>query len=222
MRNWVLGGLAAGSLLVMLLTIAAVDDMWSAGGVVGVLTLLTMSLMFGGLPGLAIGALIGALRKRAATRFQPAFPQSAPFHQQPPVPQFPTPSPPMGVPATHAGPTDRWGAMVGRCELSVRRVAAAAATVPPSPGAEWLNRIVGQFTAELNDVRRIADLGRALEATAQDHPVSQRLAAAVKDFTAFEDEAGRVALRLVEQPDLASARVHLEMLEQQVPNLAQG
>ncbi|AXX33998.1 hypothetical protein APASM_6633 [Actinosynnema pretiosum subsp. pretiosum] len=101
----------------------------------------------------------------------------------------------------------------------MQRVAAAAATVPRSAGAEWLNRIVHQFAAELNDVRRIADLGRALEASAQDHPVSQRLAAAVKDFTAFEDEAGRVALKLVQQPDLASARVHLEMLEQQVPNL---
>ncbi|QUF02261.1 hypothetical protein KCV87_22550 [Actinosynnema pretiosum subsp. pretiosum] len=218
MRNWVLGGLAAGS-LVMLLFYA---------GVIGLsgffVPLVFMSVLTGGVPGALVGLTIGTVRRRDSVTRLPPHPQwPAPgaqrFPQPPPLMTPPLMTPPVAPPPARAASMDRWGAMVGRCELSVQRVAAAAATVPRSAGAEWLNRIVHQFAAELNDVRRIADLGRALEASAQDHPVSQRLAAAVKDFTAFEDEAGRVALKLVQQPDLASARVHLEMLEQQVPNL---
>ncbi|ATE57528.1 hypothetical protein CNX65_32955 [Actinosynnema pretiosum] len=218
-----LGGLAGGTLL-MLLLFGGVG----ITGVSGLIAALIVSGVVGGLPGAVIGLSIGAVRRRDSVTRLPPHPQwPAPgaqrFPQPPPpvVPPLMTP-PPVAPPPARAASMDRWGAMVGRCELSVQRVAAAAATVPRSAGAEWLNRIVHQFAAELNDVRRIADLGRALEATAQDHPVSVRLAAAVKDFTAFEDEAGRVALKLVQQPDLASARVHLEMLEQQVPNLTLG
>ncbi|WP_157767942.1 hypothetical protein [Actinosynnema pretiosum] len=223
MSRWVLGGLAGGTLL-MLLLFGGVG----ITGVSGLIAALIVSGVVGGLPGAVIGLSIGAVRRRDSVTRLPPHPQwPAPgaqrFPQPPPpvVPPLMTP-PPVAPPPARAASMDRWGAMVGRCELSVQRVAAAAATVPRSAGAEWLNRIVHQFAAELNDVRRIADLGRALEATAQDHPVSVRLAAAVKDFTAFEDEAGRVALKLVQQPDLASARVHLEMLEQQVPNLTLG
>ncbi len=219
-----LGGLAGGTLL-MLLLFGGVG----ITGVSGLIAALIVSGVVGGLPGAVIGLSIGAVRRRDSVTRLPPHPQwPAPgaqrFPQPPPpvVPPLMTPPPVAPPPPARAASMDRWGAMVGRCELSVQRVAAAAATVPRSAGAEWLNRIVHQFAAELNDVRRIADLGRALEATAQDHPVSVRLAAAVKDFTAFEDEAGRVALKLVQQPDLASARVHLEMLEQQVPNLTLG
>lgn len=148
----------------------------------------------GGVPGVLVGVLVGAARRRRQ-------------------PVLPPPPPPPPVPVN-----DRWSAMVSRCELSVRRVAAAVATVPPSPGREWLERIAAQFGGELADVRRIADLGRALGAD-QNHPVAQRMSAAVRDFTAFEDEVGRVVLQMFSQPSLEKVRVHLEVLEQQLPHL---
>lgn len=150
----------------------------------------------GGIPGTLIGLMVGAIRRR------PALPPP------PPMPPLPPPN-------------DRWTAMVGRCELAVRRVHAAVGTVPASPARDWLERIAGQFGGELSDVRRIADLGRALGAD-QNHPVAQRMAAAVRDFTSFEDEVGRVALQLFDQTPLDAVRTHLEVLEQQLPHLGNG
>ncbi|ONI82498.1 hypothetical protein ALI22I_41290 [Saccharothrix sp. ALI-22-I] len=157
-------------------------------------------VVMGGIPGTLIGLVVGAVRRRP----QPVLP--------PPPPPPLAPPPPMH---------DRWAAMVGRCELAVRRVGAAVATVPPSPARDWLERIAGQFGGELSDVRRIADLARALGAD-HDHPVTQRLTAAVRDFTSFEDEVGRVALQLLNQASLDKVRTHLEVLEQQLPHLGNG
>ncbi|MFJ6670957.1 hypothetical protein ACIQMJ_07590 [Actinosynnema sp. NPDC091369] len=165
-----------------------------ASGIVGV--------VFGGVPGTIVGAVVGAVRRRRLAMVLP-----------PPPPMFPPPPPPPV--------NDRWSAMVGRCELAVRRVHAAVATVPPSPAREWLERIAGRFAAELADVRRIADLGRALDANHQ-HPVTDRLNAAVRDFTSFEDEVGRAALRLLNQSSLDAVRTDLEVLEQQLPHLGNG
>ncbi|PSL54879.1 hypothetical protein B0I31_106399 [Saccharothrix carnea] len=172
------------------------DTMWAAAfvasGIVGV--------VMGGIPGTLIGLVVGAVRRRR--------PAIAP----PPMPMpFPPPLPPPPL-------NDRWSAMVGRCELAVRRVHAAVATVPASPAREWLERIAARFAAELPDVRRLADLGRALDADHQ-HPVTDRLSAAVRDFTSFEDEVGRAALRLLNQTTLDAVRTDLEVLEQQLPHL---
>ncbi|MGW4109371.1 hypothetical protein ACWEFJ_00660 [Actinosynnema sp. NPDC004786] len=164
-----------------------------ASGMVGVMT--------GGVPGTFVGLVVGAVRRRSR---RPVLPPAAG-----PLPPLPPPPPPQN---------DRWAAMVARCELSVRRVRAAVATVPPSPAREWLERIAAQFEGELPDVRRVADLGRALGAE-QAHPVTERLNAAVRDFTSFEDEVGRVALRLLDQTSLDAVRTHLEVLEQQLPHL---
>ncbi|MGM1065175.1 hypothetical protein [Saccharothrix sp. Mg75] len=166
---------------------------------------LMLGTLIGGVPGTLLGLVVGAARRPRH--------QVHPPLAHPPLP--PLPPPPRLAPPP---PNDRWSAMVARCELAVSRVNAAVATVPLSPAREWFQRIAAQFGAELGDVRRIADLGRALGA-GQDHPVSQRLAAAVHDFTAFEDEVGRVALRMFTQPSLDNARVHLEVLEQQLPHL---
>lgn len=163
-----------------------------ASGMVGV--------MMGGVPGTFVGLVVGAVRRRSRHPVLPPPPAMPPLLPPPP-------------PAN-----DRWGAMVARCELSVRRVRAAVATVPPSPAREWLERIAAQFEGELPDVRRVADLGRALGAE-QAHPVTERLNAAVRDFTSFEDEVGRVALRLLDQTSLDAVRTHLEVLEQQLPHL---
>ncbi|MER5265908.1 hypothetical protein ABTZ99_27870 [Actinosynnema sp. NPDC002837] len=164
-----------------------------ASGIVGV--------VLGGVPGTVVGVVVGAIRRRS----------------RPPV-QLPPPPPPLPVPTPV---NDRWSAMVGRCELAVQRVGAAVATVPASPARAWLERIAAQFAAELPDVRRIADLGRALAAD-QSHPVTDRLTAAVHDFTSFEDEVGRVALRLLDQTSLDAVRTHLEVLEQQLPHMGNG
>ncbi|MCE6995910.1 hypothetical protein LZG04_14025 [Saccharothrix sp. S26] len=163
-----------------------------ASGIVGV--------VMGGVPGTLVGLLVGAVRRRR--------PALAP----PPPPPLPLAVPP--PPPQH----DRWSAMTGRCELAVRRVHAAVATVPPSPARDWLARIAARFAAELPDVRRLSDLGRALDAD-QNHPVTERLNAAVRDFTSFEDEVGRAALRLLNQTSLDAVRTDLEVLEQQLPHL---
>ncbi|WP_158845108.1 hypothetical protein [Saccharothrix deserti] len=157
-------------------------------------------VVMGGVPGTLVGLVVGAVRRR-----------------RPVLPPLPPPPPPPPAPPVN----DRWAAMVGRCELAVRRVRAAVDTVPPSPAREWLERIAAQFDGELPNVRRIADLGRALGAD-QNHPVARRMAAAVRDFTSFEDEVGRVALQLLNQTSLDAVRAHLEVLEQQLPNLGNG
>ncbi|WP_447004586.1 hypothetical protein ACRAKI_34170 [Saccharothrix isguenensis] len=175
------------------------DQLWAASfiaaGMVGA--------MVGGIPASLIGLVVGAVRRRS----RPALP--------PPLPHLPPPPPP--PPPVN----DRWSAMVGRCELAVRRAHAAVAAVPASPAREWLERIAGQFGGELSAVRRIADLGRALGAD-QNHPVSRRMSATVRDFTSFEDEVGRVALQMLDQTSLDAVRSHLEVLEQQLPHLGNG
>jgi hypothetical protein len=98
-------------------------------------------------------------------------------------------------------------------------VAAAVATVPPSPAKDWMNRIAAQFEQELEDVRGIASLARALGAVDENHPASQRLLVAARDFAAFESEVGRVALKMFDRPELDRARTDLEFLEQQLPSL---
>ena len=168
------------------------DTMWAASFIASGM----VGVVMGGIPGTLVGLLVGATRRR-------------PRRQLPPPP----PPPPQV--------NDRWSAMVGRCELSVHRVTAAVSTVPASPARAWLERIAAQFAAELPDVRRIADLGRALGAE-QAHPVTNRLNTAVRDFTSFEDEVGRVALQLLNPTSLDSVRTHLEVLEQQLPHLGNG
>ncbi|WP_153278812.1 hypothetical protein [Saccharothrix syringae] len=194
-----LWGLLLGTTLMtalFLVGFAAPGDREGAQVVAGFIAATIMGTLFGGIPGTLIGVVVGAVRRRP-----------------PPVLPPPMPPPPVVL-------NDRWSAMVARCELSVRRVAAAVATVPASPAREWLERIAEQFGRELPDVRRIADLARALEAD-RAHPVGDRLAAAVRDFTAFEEQVGRVALQMFDQPSLERARVHLEVLEQQLPNLGE-
>ncbi|GAB2995596.1 hypothetical protein [Saccharothrix stipae] len=172
---------------------SSADDEPGPSVVVSLIASGMLGAVMGGVPGSLVGLVVGAVRRRN----RPVLP--------------PPPPPPPSV-------NDRWSAMVGRCELAVRRVYAAVATVPTSPARDWLERIAAQFAGELGDVRRIADLGRALGAD-QHHPVTERLNVAVRDFTAFEDEVGRVALQLLDQTSLDAVRAHLEVLEQQLPHL---
>ncbi|MFI9007125.1 hypothetical protein ACIGNX_07845 [Actinosynnema sp. NPDC053489] len=185
------------ALIMVGIALPASPDKPEASVVVSLMASGVVGVVLGGVPGTFVGLVVGAVRRR-----RPALP--------PPPPPLPPPP-----------PNDRWTAMVGRCELAVHRVSAAVATVPASPAREWLERIAAQFAAELPDVRRMADLGRALGAE-QHHPVTARLSAAVRDFTSFEDEVGRVALRLLDPTSLDGVRTHLEVLEQQLPHLREG
>ncbi|MBB5806298.1 hypothetical protein F4560_006066 [Saccharothrix ecbatanensis] len=192
-------GTALMTVLLMVGLVSSTND-GSAASWVGTLIASGMvGVVMGGIPGTLVGVVVGAVRRRS----RPALPLFVP-----PPPPLPPPPP----------PNDRWAAMVGRCELAVRRAHAAVATVPASPARDWLERIAGQFGGELTAVRRIADLARALGAD-QNHPASQRLSAAVRDFTSFEDEVGRVALQMLDQTSLDAVRSHLEVLEQQLPHL---
>ncbi|MET9228435.1 hypothetical protein [Lentzea sp. NPDC003310] len=156
-----------------------------------------VSLLFGGIPGAVLGTIVGAIRSSV----------------QKPRPQ------PMPLPYPQQ-PFDMWSDLVERCAASTRRVAAAVQTVPNSAAKEWLQRISGQLAAELDDVRGIAQLGRALGAVDQQHPVYQRLLQATHDFHAFENEVARVALQMFDHPELDEARTHLEFLEKQLPQLS--
>lgn len=182
----------------------SVPDQDPAPFVVSLLALLMFAVVFGGIPGAIVGTGIGFLR-RALDRPYRVMQAQVPPPLRPPYPQQ---------------PYDMWSELVERCAGSTRRVAAAVQTVPNSPAKDWLQRISHQFLRELDDVRGIAQLGRALGAVDRQHPVYQRLLKAAHDFRQFENEVGRVALQMFDHPELDEARTHLEMLERQLPQLA--
>lgn len=203
MAKSVLGGLLIGAAaafavfmaLAVLGTASENDNIFISG-----IAALILAIPIGGAPGLLVGLLVGAVRNSGQKRLPPP----------PPPPR------PLYVPAT---PADQWSAVVVRCEESVRRVIAVVDTVPASPAKDWMVRIAAQFQTELEDVRGIARLARAMGAVDDNHPASQRLFAAARDFAAFETEVGRVALKMFDRPELDRARTDLEFLEQQLPSL---
>ncbi|MGW6449571.1 hypothetical protein [Lentzea sp. NPDC055074] len=166
---------------------------------VTIVAILAIAFMFGGIPGAVVGTGVGFLR-RSVQR-----PRQQPVPMHPPIPRQ---------------PFDMWSDLVERCAESTRRVAAAVQTVPNSAAKDWLQRISEQLTGELDDVRGIAQLGRALGAVDRQHPVYQRLLRATHDFHQFENEVGRVALQMFDHPELDEARTHLEVLEKQLPQLS--
>lgn len=198
----VLGGLAIGSAAVFLLfgLVMLADGGPYNNPAANFFMLLFMSAFFGGGPGTLVGLLVGTVRNSSQKRLPPPLPPPRPLY----------------VPST---PADQWSAVVARCEESVRRVVAVVDTVPASPAKDWMVRIAAQFQTELEDVRGIARLARAMGATDENHPASQRLFAAARDFATFETEVGRVALKMFDRPELDRARTDLEFLEQQLPSL---
>jgi hypothetical protein len=203
MGRSVLAGLAIGIAVMFALFSIMLFTASPDGGSVAasLIASLFVAIPTGGIPGTLLGLLVGAIRK-SNQRVLP-----------PPPPVYPRP---LYVPTT---PSDQWSSVVARCEESVRRVVAVVDTVPASPAKEWMSRIAGQFEAELEDVRGIARLARAMGAVEENHPASQRLFAAARDFAAFETEVGRVALKMFDRPELDRARTDLEFLEQQLPSL---
>ncbi|HWO68020.1 MAG TPA: hypothetical protein VNO31_49095 [Umezawaea sp.] len=203
MGRSVLAGLAIGiAVMFTLFTLLLLTPSSYSGGVAAsLLASLFVAIPVGGIPGTLLGLLVGSIRKSNRR----ALPPPPPVHPRP-----------LYVPTT---PSDQWSSVVARCEESVRRVVAVVDTVPASPAKEWMTRIAGQFEAELEDVRGIARLARAMGAVDENHPASQRLFAAARDFAAFETEVGRVALKMFDRPELDRARTDLEFLEQQLPSL---
>jgi hypothetical protein len=160
--------------------------------------IILFGVLMGAVPGALIGLVVGLIRRSVVRS-----------HQQVPVYSL-----------APQQPYDMWSELVERCAESTRRVAAAVQTVPASAAKDWLQRISEQLTKELDDVRGIAQLGRALGAVDRQHPVYQRLLKAAHDFKVFENEVGRVALQMFDHPELDSARTHLEVLEKQLPQLS--
>ncbi|PRY43461.1 hypothetical protein [Umezawaea tangerina] len=203
MGRSVLGGLVIGiALAFTLFTVMLLTDVSAPGGNVAasLFASLIVAVPVGGVPGTFIGLVVGGIRKSNQRTLPPPMPAPRPLY----------------VPTT---PADQWSAVVARCEESVRRVAAVVDSVPASPAKEWMTRIAAQFEGELEDVRGIAKLARAMGAVDENHPASQRLFAAARDFSAFEAEVGRVALKMFDKPELDRARTDLEFLEQQLPSL---
>jgi hypothetical protein len=198
-----LWGAAIGTLLmgalVTAVDLAVPSDKPPSSPVITVLAILVVAFMMGAIPGALVGTAVGFVR-RSVQR-----PRQMPRPMHPPVPQQ---------------PYDMWSDLVERCAASTRRVAAAIQTVPQSAAKDWLQRISEQLVKELDDVRGIAQLGRALGAVDQQHPVYQRLLKASHDFHQFENEVGRVALQMFDHPELNEARTHLEVLEKQLPQLS--
>ncbi|MFJ5993006.1 hypothetical protein [Lentzea sp. NPDC092896] len=166
---------------------------------VTIIAILAIVFMFGAIPGGVLGIAVGFIRRSAQRPSQIQRPMHPPLPQQ---------------------PYDMWSDLVERCAESTRRVAAAVQTVPKSAAKDWLQRISEQLTKELDDVRGIAQLGRALGAVDSQHPVYQRLLKASHDFHQFENEVARVALQMFDHPELDEARTHLEVLEKQLPQLS--
>ncbi|WP_086666365.1 hypothetical protein [Lentzea kentuckyensis] len=197
-----LWGAAVGTLLMGVLT-TIIDQAVPSDGppssvFVTIIAIGAISVAFGGVPGAVVGTGVGFIRRSIQRPAQPR-PAYLPMPQQ---------------------PYDMWSELVERCAESTRRVAAAVQTVPKSAAKDWLQRIGEQLTKELDDVRGIAQLGRALGAVDRQHPVYQRLLKAAHDFQQFENEVGRVALQMFDHPELDEARVHLEVLEKQLPQLS--
>jgi hypothetical protein len=198
-----LWGAGIGTLLMGALTVAievgVPSDKPPSSAIITFLALLMVTFVIGTIPGAVVGTGIGFIRRSVQQ------PRRVPGPMHPPMPQQ---------------PYDMWSDLVERCASSTRRVAAAIQTVPKSAAKDWLERISEQLTKELDDVRGIAQLGRALGAVDQQHPVYQRLLKATHDFHQFENEVGRVALQMFDHPELDEARTHLEMLEKQLPQLS--
>ncbi|MFD5824220.1 hypothetical protein [Lentzea sp. NPDC060358] len=192
-----IGTLVMGALMTLLELSIASDKPSSV--LATIIAILILALTVGGVPGALVGTGVGFVRRSA---------------QRPAVPR------PVYAPPHPQRPYDMWSDLVERCAASTRRVAAAVQTVPDSPAKEWLERISGQLAGELDDVRGIAQLGRALGAVDRQHPVYQRLLKATHDFHQFENEVGRVALQMFDHPELHEARTHLEVLEKQLPQLS--
>ncbi|SMC65684.1 hypothetical protein [Lentzea albidocapillata] len=198
-----LWGAAIGTLLmgafVTAVDLAVPSDKPPSSAFITILAILVVAFMTGAIPGAVVGTGVGFIRRSVQQ------PRQMPRPMHPPVPQQ---------------PYDMWSDLVERCAASTRRVAAAVQTVPNSAAKDWLWRISGQLTKELDDVRGIAELGRALGAVDRQHPVYQRLLKATHDFHQFENEVGRVALQMFDHPELDEARTHLEVLEKQLPQLS--
>lgn len=196
-----LWGAGIGTLFMGILTIvidSATADAEPTSVFITIIAIFAVAFVFGGIPGAVLGTGVGFARRSLQSPQQPR-----PAH--PPIPQQ---------------PYDMWSELVERCAESTRRVAAAVRTVPKSAAKDWLTRISEQLTKELDDVRGIAQLGRALGAVDRQHPVYQRLVKAAHDFQQFENEVGRVALQMFDHPELDEARTHLELLEKQLPQLS--
>ena len=202
-----LWGAAVGALLMGVLTtiidLAVPSDRPPSPVFITVIAIAAIALAFGGVPGAVVGTGVGFIRRSIQRPGQQRPGQLRPAYL--PMPQQ---------------PYDMWSELVERCAESTRRVAAAVQTVPKSAAKEWLQRISEQLTKELDDVRGIAQLGRALGAVDRQHPVYQRLLKAAHDFQQFENEVGRVALQMFDHPELDEARTHLEVLEKQLPQLS--
>jgi hypothetical protein len=198
-----LWGAAIGTLLmgafVVFVDMSVPSDKPPSSPVISILAIMVIAFMIGTIPGAVVGTGVGFLRRAVRQ------PRQAPGPMHPPAPQQ---------------PYDMWSDLVERCAASTRRVAAAVQTVPRSAAKDWLQRISEQLTKELDDVRGIAQLGRALGAVDRQHPIYQRLLRASHDFHQFENEVGRVALQMFDHPELDEARTHLEMLEKQLPQLS--
>jgi hypothetical protein len=189
-----LGGAGVGTLVVGAIIVANSLGASSYSLPFTIFATLVVALFLGGAPGATVGAVLGVIRHHRA--LQP---------MRPPIPEQ---------------SYDMWSELVERCAESTRRVAAVVQTVPKSPARDWLQRISEQLKKELDDVRGIAKLGRALGAVDPLHPVYLRLVQASHDFRKFEDEVGRVALQMFDHPELDEARTHLELLEKQLPQLS--
>ncbi len=202
-------GTGAALALVLLVLFNAPGDYFQPNPVTSSIAALVVSVVLGGPPGLIGGAVVGVVRRSRAAAL------AAPPAPRPPSPPF-QPLPSYRPPVTH---DDVWAVLVASCEQSARRVAEAVAAVPPSPAKDWMVQITGRLEPELERVRGVARLGRALGGSDENNPVRQRLVAARRDFAAFEAEVGRIALTMFDGPDLARARTDLEYLEQQLPHL---
>jgi hypothetical protein len=202
-----LWGATIGTLLmgamVTVVDLAVPSDKPPSSAFITFLAILMVSFMMGAIPGAVVGTGVGFIRRSVQRPRQ--MPHQMPRPMHPPTPQQ---------------PYDMWSDLVERCAASTRRVAAAIQTVPNSPAKDWLWKISGQLTKELDDVRGIAQLGRALGSVDRQHPVYQRLLKASHDFHQFENEVGRVALQMFDHPGLDEARTHLEVLEKQLPQLS--
>lgn len=201
--GWLVGGGIGAVVLGLLVLVVLLADDDPSGGTVG--AALFLVLLFGFVPGAAIGGGIQLATRRAVRR------------RWRPQPQGPAPS----------RAPNGWDRLYDGCAGRVQQFHAVAGQVGDGPVRHWLYQIEQQMNAELARARELVGLGTAVAPRYQHgaptdpmlRRISDQLVTAESGFAAAVDRAVQIRLLMLNRPDMTEARAQLELLEQQLPHL---
>jgi hypothetical protein len=163
--------------------------------------------------GLIGGALAGAIQHGVATL----------FHKRGRLTEI---EPPIS-PTLQARLVDPWAEPVERSRESVRALTRLLDSLPPTAAGEWLGRIAATMSANLGDVAKLADAGRAAIpadderaiAEIKQHPLYALLQKSADEFADVVAQINRMTVELHTPAGLAQIRTQLQVMAEQLPLL---